>query len=219
MYMLKESKCPYCSNFLSHTPKRKTKCKVCGNYFYVKTRLPDNVQVIVTEEEKANIEKEWAEYRIENSFFSGGIISEEEFQEAKKLYLSKGENISNNDIVWGLFNKRLTSLMEQNGWEAMEQVYCAMAQFLQREGKDCFHLLQEASKCRLRGYKEQGIKEVEILTAGEGNACKECQRLNGNKFTIETALTTMPIPVKECSTEVFVDGKGFCRCLYLPVVD
>ena len=67
-------------------------------------------------------------------------------------------------------------------------------------------------------YRQAGLKKVEVLTANQAS-CDACNKQNRKILTIDEALETMPIPVKECSTEVFVDGKGFCRCLYVACVD
>jgi len=222
MHTTEEAKCPYCNNILPKIPKRKTKCKFCGNCYYIRTRCSDRKKVIVTEQEIDVIEREWSIYYLNTTTSPSYLISEEEFQEAKKISLAKGNELSIEllrDITWGLLNKRLMSEMRQGNWAAMGQIYYEMAQFTQKEGKDCFHLLQEAIKCRLRDYKQQGIEQVEISSAGQGNACETCHRQNGKRFTIKQALEIMPIPVEKCSTEVFTDGKGFCRCDYIPYID
>jgi len=220
MHILEESRCPYCDNSLTPTPRRKTKCKNCGNYFYVKTRVSDRLKVIVTEEEKESIEKDWTQYYIDNAPSPcPTFITDEEFQEAEKLVQAKGKKIIPNDIAWGLLNKKLNSYIKQKNFGGMHQLYYEMAIFTQKEGRDCFQLLQESSRCYLLDAKSRELEKVEISTAGEGNSCSHCQKLNGKVFTIEEALRDMPIPVKECMTEVFVDGKGFCRCIYSPVID
>jgi hypothetical protein len=215
MHPLESQKCPYCNNLLPSPPKRKTKCKSCGNYYYVKTRCADRTKVIVTEAEIKDIEKEWSKYYADKNPRSPSyLISDEEFIETKASAISQGKYLSDNDIVWGLFNKKLNSCIQQNSWGGMKQIYYGMAILLQKEGKDCFHLLQEARRCELMDYKAMGITKVRILTAGRNNSCQHCLELDGKIFTIDKALQEMPIPVKNCSTEVFMDGKGFCRCIY-----
>lgn len=214
MYLLNEQKCPYCNIPLPTIPKRKTKCKSCNNYYYVKTRVLDREKVIVTEKERNEIEAEWQKHFINNARCPSDLISEDEFQEAKKLVLSKGGNLNINDITWGLLNKTVLSEMQQGNWHRMSRIYYEMAMFAARERRDVFHILQEATRCKLMDYKREGVNQVKILTAGQ-DSCSVCNQQNGKIFTIDEALKMMPIPVKECSTEVFVDGKGFCRCLYL----
>ena len=190
MHILKEQKCPYCNVSLVTIPKRKTKCKSCNNYYYVTTRISDEAKVIATEKERDE------NARCPLSLLH--LISDNEFQEAKNIVLSKGGVLNINDIIWGLLNKKVLAEM--------------------KEGKDVFHLLQESAKCKLMDYRQAGLKKVEVLTANQAS-CDACNKQNRKILTIDEALETMPIPVKECSTEVFVDGKGFCRCLYVACVD
>lgn len=59
MYLLEEAKCPYCRNNLPKAPTRKSKCRHCENYFYVRTRVSDRQRVIVTEEQAQEIDQAW----------------------------------------------------------------------------------------------------------------------------------------------------------------
>ena len=43
--------CPYCNAIFPKKPKAKTKCKVCGNFVYVRSRPPHNWKVLVTKEQ------------------------------------------------------------------------------------------------------------------------------------------------------------------------
>lgn len=96
----------------------------------------------------------------------------------------------------------------------MKDHYSA-AMELCRNKKGFTRELEEFHKDELLRFKEAGIKEVKILSAGAGNSCGECLKLSGKVFTIEEALKTMPLPVKCCSTDVFDVEKGFCRCIYI----
>jgi hypothetical protein len=213
-YTLDESKCPYCDILLSPAPKMKSKCKSCGNTFYVRTRSQDKKRVIVTEQGVKEIKEGWLEHSKVSTVFSSGIVTREEFEKAK----SETPIRSDSDVMWGLFNKKLLDQMKLGKWAAMKMTYYEMAIFVIKEGKECFHLLQESSKCSLMDYKSMGTKKVSILTAGEGS-CVNCLKLAKKKFTIEEALSTMPIPVKECETDVFGVEKGFCRCIYVPEIE
>ena len=70
-----------------------------------------------------------------------------------------------------------------------------MAHFLRVEGRSFFHVLREIQKCDLMVYKQVGFKKVRILTTKE-DSCKACSKLEGKVLTIEEALKTMPLPVK-----------------------
>lgn len=90
---------------------------------------------------------------------------------------------------------------------------------LAREGKDPKEEQLKFHKQQLLYFKELTVDKVEVSTAGPGNACDECLKLHGKQFTTDEALKNMPLPVKTCTCDVFGTGNGYCRCLYLPVVD
>lgn len=52
--------CPYCGESLSKFPYRKTRCKRCGNYMYVRTRPSDKKRVLVREENIEELETQWS---------------------------------------------------------------------------------------------------------------------------------------------------------------
>lgn len=62
-------------------------------------------------------------------------------------------------------------------------------------------------------YKQTGaVSKVEILSSD--NSCESCQSQNGKIYTVEEAIKTRPLPCKECNNKM-----GYCRCVYVPVVD
>jgi len=203
MHLQSEAKCPYCNSILNSIPKRKTKCKSCGNYFYIRTRLDDKAKVIVTE-------KECSEIDLISLVFLSGVISEREFIKAKRTL--KEQFKSDKDIVWRLFNEKIDSASKRNDLGSLSDIYFAMAEFTHKEGKESFHLLQQSAKYRLIDYKNLGVKIVEILAT---NPCEYCKKMEGKKLSIQEALETMPIPAKECQMDLFDTGKTFCRCTYV----
>lgn len=59
-------KCPYCNAELAKFPARKTKCKNCGKYIYVRTRPLDRKKVLLKENELELLEEEWEKERYIN---------------------------------------------------------------------------------------------------------------------------------------------------------
>lgn len=58
----RKAECPYCHASLPRTPGRKFQCPRCSRFMLVRSR-PDGARVVVTEEEAAAIDKQWAEFR------------------------------------------------------------------------------------------------------------------------------------------------------------
>jgi len=139
------------------------------------------------------------------SVLKGGNIKSEEFMDER----ANAQGIPDNDIMWGLLNKKLHFYMKEGDWQGMKLIYYDMASFLQEEGRSFFRMLKQAHKCELMSYKETNFAKTELITAREGT-CDVCSKFEGKILTVDEALSTMPIPAKDCKN-------GWCRCCYNPV--
>jgi len=201
--MFQKNICPYCNNKLDKIPKRKKKCPHCGNYIYIRNRK----MVTENEAEKIDFIKYLEMYGISEKYYN---------QTEKKLTKKFGSKPPVRDIKWSICNQ----LISQNprNFEAQKMIYYDMALMLDNEGKNSFHLLEQARRAELLEYQSSGlIKKVKILTAGKDNACSECLKLDGKVFTIEKALKEMPLPNKNCTNKLN-SKNSFCRCSYLSVI-
>ncbi len=122
------------------------------------------------------------------------------------------------DKEWAALNKKLVKAMKGNDWDELKMTYFDMAMFCYDEGRSFFHLLEEARKAELRGYQQSPVvTRVSIMTSKSGS-CAQCVQLHGKKYSIEDALETMPIPVKDCAMDLGTGG-GWCRCVYTPLIE
>jgi hypothetical protein len=55
----------------------------------------------------------------------------------------------------------------------------------------------------MRGYKEAGVKTVEVLGVNDGSTCDECRKINGKKYKLENV---PDLPYGKCKCEIG------CRC-------
>lgn len=210
-------KCPYCDFILKKFPERKTKCTNCQNTIFVKISPLKNNKIIVTEKEAKEIDKEWDEINFKTKRLedlSKYNITNQDFEKEKKTLEKRfWTNPSNNDIIWGLFNKVLQIVPQ----EEAKIVYYEMAIFLASEWKQCSHLLEQSSKIELLNYKKHWINKVEIIWSD--NSCESCKKIQGTIISIEEALQKSLIPCKQCSNKIFSDGINFCRCSYIGKID
>jgi len=120
-----------------------------------------------------------------------------------------GQEPSGNDIVW----RALNSLkLHPHDYQNLRFAQIDMANLLRQEGKDATVHLQEAAKYKLLELKEEGYKKVKIVNRNDSLVCDKCRSLEGKEFTIDEALSSLPVP-NYCISE---DG---CRCHYQPVID
>lgn len=205
--------CPYCGCVLEEKPTRKKKCPECGKPIYVRTLPSTREKVLVTESRASEIEEEWGRIHWRNRWFgdlaSLGITEEEIAATRKKAPY----RINDADLVWSLLNKAAHESARNQDFHRLKRANYSMALFLDEEGRDFRHVLAEAAKSELWYYRQQGVKAVRILTAGE-SSCEVCREHDGKVYSIAEALQQMPIPVPGC-THRMTGPAGFCRCTYV----
>ena len=202
-----EAVCPYCKKVLKQKPKRKKKCPFCNNDIYVRSKQKIFSSTLLNKEDAIAIDelKNLENFGIKNNDF---------INKKRKLSKKFGEEAKSADVIWGLFNELI---LKTKNLHSLQVIYYDMALFLNKEGKNCFSVLQKSAKMELMKYKQRGIKKVQILTSG--SSCEACQRLEAKVFTIEEALEKMPIPCKECTNKLYDEKRGFCRCSYLAEIE
>lgn len=217
MYPISAKKCPYCDNELEKEPAKKTRCKKCNHFYFVRTLVKDKSRVITTKEEADKINKEWDEYTFNKYKDKLGITLEEYAEEKKQLSFKFGGVALSNDVIWSLFNKKIARTTDR---KALSDIYFGMASLVAEEGRrNPCQFLEQHHRMNLMNYIEDGdvFEEVQILAAP--NSCDSCKSLNGKIFSIKDALSQMPLPNKECTFKL--DPKhehSWCRCTYVPKV-
>jgi len=203
--LLSKSACPYCGVILEKIPKRQSPCPDCNNIIFVRNKK------MVTEKKALMLDF------IKSNEFYGANENEYKIME-EELTKKFGFEPNSRDIIWSYYNKLVSK--NAGNYQNLKSLYYSMALMLNKEKKDCFHLLQLAQKMELLDYEKSGfIKKVVIRTAGEGNACDNCLKLHNKTFTIKDALEKMPLPNKDCTHVLYDENRGFCRCIYVSGID
>jgi len=149
--------------------------------------------------------------RLEDFGIKVNDFSDEKIELSRKF----GQEAKSTDVIWGLFNGLISKTKNQ---DSLGMIYYEIALFLNEEGKDSLEIRRQSQKISLLSLKKsEVVKGVEILATSE--SCDECQKLNGNKYTLDEALEKMPIPNPNCTYTFTKKGKPFCRCTYLPVLE
>jgi hypothetical protein len=100
-----EARCPSCDHPFSKKPARKTKCRHCGNFCYVRTRPLDRQRVLVTEAQIALVEEQWA---VVNGTHAEFLLRQQVIDtEREALKRRFGREPSMHDVQWSLLNKDL----------------------------------------------------------------------------------------------------------------
>jgi hypothetical protein len=211
--------CPYCSVVLPRRPQRKSRCKACREFIFVKTHPDTRERVLATERQAEVIEAAWTarhERRAAEQAVQRFGLSLDQFRERRAAQ----PDCSVRDLIWGMFNESLHGLMRAGDLSGLKTRYYEMALFCAEEDRPFTHLLEQSHEMELRSYlRSQVVSRVEVITAGEGNSCPACLRLHGEVFGVMEALQTKPLPCRACTTVVVGSKPGFCRCCYVAVVD
>lgn len=152
--------CPYCNIKLKKFPARKTKCKNCGEYFYVRRRPSDYKKVLIKENEKQLIEDEWEKRR---------YINEK----------TKVQTVYNNEIIGDIVidaSSEMNAIF--NDLIKNYKDYCNYDEILRINEKDRLPILQFIwSKWMVHGrsieldlkyqYEQYDFKDIQIITLKE----------------------------------------------------
>ncbi len=128
-----ESVCPYCDFNLPKKPGRKTKCKNCGDFIYVRTSPKTSERILIREDQIETIEEHWS---IVNGSHEEFLEKKNEYEEdRRKLKKKFGKEPSENDIQWSLQNKQLLKHASQYMWGLYRNNYLKMTEILIKEKK------------------------------------------------------------------------------------
>lgn len=141
-----EQKCPYCKVSLSKMPSRKTRCKHCGKYYYIKKRPFDDKSVIITEDELELIEidnlKKYGEY-------DDYLKEKRKFEKKEReLMLSrKASFVPRNDVYWALYNEERLKVFYKRKFSDYADITEKMANLLfnEKKYKDAISMYLEAA--------------------------------------------------------------------------
>jgi hypothetical protein len=126
--------CPYCGVVLQRMPKRKTKCKECGNFIYVRTRPQDREKVLLRESELVELEEQWL-HDAESKPLIVPRPPEVLEQVREQLTQQFGRPPRHNDVLWRIFNLELLESSSNGGWAVYAGVNFEMGEVIMSEGK------------------------------------------------------------------------------------
>jgi len=207
--------CPTCKQSLERHSRNRFKCPHCRNWIYFLGNRP------VTREDHERLREKYYQDRHEECLKQSMAedlaklgLNEEMIQQREQDFVRKtGVSPKKFTVVLSLFNETILKLKDLN---EMEERYHNLAIILNKGGEESFHILKAAAKTKLAALKKEGFKNVYILTS---QMCAACKQVDGEVLSIEEALRTMPIPIKECTNYPYNENRSFCICSYNPEYD
>jgi len=203
--------CPYCEYDLKGILQQKRKCPSCEKPIYFKSTPDNRTKRMMTEAQAIAADEKWDSYNLRQKSLSTLVpfgLTERDLEKEK----ARGA-LSDPDAVISLLARVVE---ETNDLHKRKMALGHLAVYAEQDGQPFHEYLVEANRCELHRYKQQGVKKVEILTAGTGNACTECGSNAQKIFEIDDALRLMPLPHPRCTHTIAGTRPGFCRCSYIP---
>ncbi len=189
--------CPYCKAELVPAPRRKKKCPECGQTMYVR----DGKLL----QEFDALQVDWL------VFLSSLNVKKRDFDQTRKsLKKQTAVEPSFFDVVRNI----LDEVIARGSSEDKVRAYHELSRAASWEGGDPSPYIEAGLRETLEEMKRRSVKTVKVNNYGgypDYSTCEDCAALHGKAFSIDDALSSMPVPSK-CSRD-----DGWCRCEYISV--
>lgn len=152
-----ETVCPYCGVIPAKKPERKTKCRHCGNYIYVRTRSTDRQRVLVTELQVDELEEQESIINERHDIWIETMLGRFGHEETKaRLRAQYGKALrKKHDADWERLNATSLGFARNGDWSFYAFTRNEMAQLLRKEGRSqqALSMFLEAAYLGLNGPK------------------------------------------------------------------
>ncbi len=155
--------CPYCALRLHKMPARKTKCRGCGQYIFVRTRPTDEKRILIREDQDIQIEEQWAIANGTHSQFVAARMANE--IERERLQKQFGREPSEGEIQWSRLNRSLSEHANLFDWGLYRNARLLMGDILKKEGRhlEALDTYLEVCYLDLNGPNNCGTRDPSIL--------------------------------------------------------
>lgn len=121
----------------------------------------------------------------------------------------ENRTISDEEAVLAL----LTGLMrDSQDLQQKAHLMEGIAEYQSSLGDDPRPVLSEMHKMELTIFKEIGFERVNITCRTD--ACPQCRPQDGKVLSVDEALSSMPLPHRDCTKLPHSKARPFCRCRY-----
>lgn len=208
--MENKSICPYCAAIMEKRPVRKTKCKSCKNYIYIKYSPSNRNKRLVTESEAKFIDAEWERHYDEEEILRLMNYHNQNIEDIEQIRSNIGNvEVSANQVEIEILFKVLQdpNHIQNNIWKLTRLI-----SLLTDLGKDTLDLQVTEKKYELREIICKGFKKIEIFCSSD---CIHYKNFNSLKLTALKEFEHPRIPTRNCTIDKYGDYK-VCMCSYKP---
>lgn len=209
-------KCPHCGAIFDKPPKRKTKCKKCGEECFIRTTQAIFNSDILTQEDALA-----ADFFKELQYL--GATTNDYLKVNAELSQKWGTKAKSYDIVWGISNRLVghppnienTYDKRSSILQHAKMISFAQALYQLRRGHDPCSYLKAVRDYEIQLGMISGLPLVyfEIET---NPCCDECTKYQGTKCTVEEIKKNPILPIKNCINKIEQKDYAWCVCWYSP---
>jgi|GEM_PF-1790016 len=200
-----ESTCPYCHQALAKRPQRKTKCPHCEQPIHVKRPFgaPKGTKALLTAEQAQEEEAKWQ--------------ASQQLDFWRRIVADAGDlGLFEKHVAAGMapdlaIEQALNDAMFCGDLQRMKMANGAMATLRRRQDRDPMPYKETVYRLELEQLRGQArgvtVSKPKPGPYGEDRRTgAQCDRFQGRQFTIDEALSEMPLP---CGAD--------CICDYRPI--
>jgi DNA-directed RNA polymerase subunit RPC12/RpoP len=207
--------CPYCGVVLERMPKRKTRCRDCGQYIFVRTRPQDRQKVLLRESELAELERQWVEDAEKKPHIRPRPVEVRE-KVVEALTQQFGRAPSDSDVLWRIFNEERLQYSSSESWGLYTQVNFEMGELLMSEGKPEAALAQYINAYILISNGPMNI-DRELVQSGYARFSGEGPPAPNYVKRIDQMLKQSALPNEKFKDLFFSSAQLLQRDLQLPL--
>jgi hypothetical protein len=125
--------CPHCGRAFDKPPRRKTKCKACGNFVLLRTDPDSRQRILVTEAQAQQLEERWTQ-----KYHYSRVIRTDRpgFDEERELLGKKfGSPPRDTDVTWSILNKERLLYSTEQKWGLYRNATLNMGDVLRIENR------------------------------------------------------------------------------------
>lgn len=190
--------CPYCGALISKSRRRATRCRACGETYYVRgTQTLFKTRVL----------------RLEQVAFAELVKSVSAFGIDPRAVAASTAPAMNADELLIVILEACDRSGERVAAHT-HSIYYAIARFLFTSGRDPRKALRLGAGAELRSIREQGATQVLLLRSPDADHCETCRQADGRIVPLEEAESSLPIPCAECTARNDEGKWSWCSCRY-----
>lgn len=180
--------CPSCKAALEKMPQRKTKCKACGEFMFVKSTPDNREKRLMTQAQAEAAEQEW----------SGHSALAKLVEQARVVGVDKERVQATFDIAGGDFKRAADAIFRPLALARNRDALLTMAHYVEEDPKNKKMWMRLVVALDLKKVRDAGFSAVQIFGSGP-ELCPVCHRLNGT--IISSSASAMAVIPADCTCD------------------